>query len=542
MNILDEFDTIAAPATPMGTGGVGIIRISGDKAFEIINKIFRGKCTGFSDETTSLSSSRSGGKCIGLAGETTSLSSSRGEGKCIGLAGETTSLTNSGECNFERGKFKHGFIVDNAGDEELTPPPNPLPQGAGESALPLNPFPLQSPSHLVTQSLNHHPKIIDEVVILPFFAPNSYTGEDVVEIQCHGGIQVVKNILNLVLKNGARLAEKGEFTKRAFLNKRMDLSQAEAVADIIHSKTSDFAKVSMKNLSGVLKEKINDIRNDIFEVLSKITAGIDFPEDVKEPEYDYLVKSFGDIISKIDKVLSGANTSNIFRQGASVAIIGKPNVGKSSLFNALLSLDRAIVTDIAGTTRDVLRETLDLGIPVTLVDTAGIREDAEVSKVEQIGIEYSKQSLDEADLVLFIYDASKGLDNEDREVLKLLENKKHIVIANKADLVTDRNTDALYISALTGKGVEELKELLKQKVCDINPENLDFVTNTRQQECLRKARTAMDQALLAAQLNELQDLISIDVKSAILALDELTGELITDDILNNIFDNFCIGK
>lgn len=542
MNILDEFDTIAAPATPMGTGGVGIIRISGDKAFEIINKIFRGKCTGFSDETTSLSSSRSGGKCIGLAGKTTSLSSSRSEGKCIGLAGETASLTNSGECNFERGKFKHGFIVDNAGDEELTPPPNPLPQGAGESALSLNPFPLQSPSHSVTQSLSHHNKIIDEVVILPFFAPNSYTGEDVVEIQCHGGIQVVKNILNLVLKNGARLAEKGEFTKRAFLNKRMDLSQAEAVADIIHSKTSDFAKVSMKNLSGVLREKINDIRNDIFEVLSKITAGIDFPEDVKEPEYDYLVKSFEDIISKIDKVLSGANTSNIFRQGASVAIIGKPNVGKSSLFNALLSLDRAIVTDIAGTTRDVLRETLDLGIPVTLVDTAGIREDAEVSKVEQIGIEYSKQSLDEADLVLFIYDASKGLDNEDREVLKLLENKKHIVIANKTDLVTDRNTDALYISALTGKGVEELKELLKQKVCDINPENLDFVTNTRQQECLRKARTAMDQALLAAQLNELQDLISIDVKSAILALDELTGELITDDILNNIFDNFCIGK
>ena len=523
MNILDEFDTIAAPATPMGTGGVGIIRISGDKAFEIINKIFRGKCTGFSDETTSLSSSRSGGKCIGLAGE-------------------TTSLTNSGECNFERGKFKHGFIVDYAGDEELTLPPNPLPQGAGESALSFNPSTTQSPNHSVTNSQSHPLKIIDEVVVLPFFAPNSYTGEDVVEIQCHGGIQVVKNILNLVLKNGARLAEKGEFTKRAFLNKRMDLSQAEAVADIIHSKTSDFAKVSMKNLSGVLREKINDIRNDIFEVLSKITAGIDFPEDVKEPEYDYLVKSFGDIISKIDKVLSGANTSNIFRQGASVAIIGKPNVGKSSLFNALLSLDRAIVTDIAGTTRDVLRETLDLGIPVTLVDTAGIREDAEVSKVEQIGIEYSKQSLDEADLVLFIYDASKGLDNEDREVLKLLENKKHIVIANKADLVTDRNTDALYISALTGEGVGELKELLKQKVCDINPENLDFVTNTRQQECLRKARTAMDQALLAAQLNELQDLISIDVKSAILALDELTGELITDDILNNIFENFCIGK
>lgn len=444
MNILEEFDTIAAPATPLGAGGVGVIRISGDKAFNIIGQIF----------------------------------------------------TNP---KFEPRKFNHGWIIDNG-------------------------------------------KKIDEVIVLPFFAPNSYTGENVIEIQCHGGINVVKNILNLVLKHGARMAEKGEFTKRAFLNKRMDLSQAEAVADIIHAKTSNFANVSMKNLSGVLREKINDIRNNIFEVLSKITAGIDFPEDVTEPEYDYLQESFQKIISQIDDVLKGAETSNIFRQGASVAIIGKPNVGKSSLFNALLSLDRAIVTDIAGTTRDVLRESLDLGIPVTLVDTAGIRNDDEVSKVEQIGIEYSKQSLDEADLVLFVYDASQGLSEEDKEVLKLLENKKHIIIANKADLISERGTDALYISALTGEGIAELKTDLTSKVCDIEPESLDFVTNTRQQECLKKARASMEQALLAAQLKELQDLISIDVKSAILALDELTGELITDDILNNIFENFCIGK
>lgn len=444
MNILEEFDTIAAPATPLGAGGVGVIRISGEKAFEIIEKIF----------------------------------------------------TNP---KFESRKFNHGWIVDDG-------------------------------------------KKIDEVIVLPFFAPNSYTGEDVVEIQCHGGVNVVKNILNLVLKNGARMAEKGEFTKRAFLNKRMDLSQAESVADIIHSKTADFAKASMKNLSGVLKTKINDIRNDIFEILSKITAGIDFPEDVKEPEYSYLIENFENIIEKIQGVLSGANTSNIFRQGASVTIVGKPNVGKSSLFNALLNLDRAIVTEIAGTTRDVLRETLDLGIPVTLVDTAGIRENEEVSKVEKIGIEYSKQSLDEADLILFVYDASKGLDDEDRKVLELLKDKKHIVIANKSDLSDNRSDDALYISALTGEGVKELKELLKNKICDIEPESLEFVTNTRQQTCLQKALNSIEQALLAARVNELQDLISIDVKSAILALDELTGELITDDVLNNIFDNFCIGK
>ena len=443
MNILDEFDTIAAVSTPFGTGGVGVVRISGEKAFEIIEKIF----------------------------------------------------TNT---KFEPHKFNHGWIIE--GDKK-----------------------------------------IDEVIVLPFFAPNSYTGENVIEIQCHGGINVVKNILELVLKNGARMAEKGEFTKRAFLNKRMDLSQAESVADIIHSKTSEFAKVSVKNLSGVLKEGVNGIRNEIFEVLSKITAGIDFPEDVKEPEYDYLIETFEKIISQIDNVLSDAKTSNIMRQGISVAIVGKPNVGKSSLFNALLSLDRAIVTDIAGTTRDVLKETLDLGIPVTLVDTAGIHDGSE-NKVETIGIEYSKQSLEEADLILFVYDASQGVNDDDKAILDLIKDKNYITIANKADLVKERSENTVYISALTGEGVNELKQTLTSKVCEVEPENLEFVTNSRQQVCLNRAKASIEQALMAAQVHELQDLISIDVKSAILALDELTGELITDDILDNIFEHFCIGK
>ena len=449
MNILDEFDTIAAIATPLGTGGVGVIRISGEKAFDIIEKIF----------------------------------------------------TNP---NFEPRKFNHGWIIDN----DIK---------------------------------------IDEVLVLPFFAPNSYTGENVVEIQCHGGVNVVKNILNLVLKNGARMAEKGEFTKRAFLNKRLDLSQAEAVADIIHSKTSDFAKVSVKNLSGVLKEKVNEIRNEIFEVLSRITAGIDFPEDVAEPEYSYLIEKFENIINEIDKVLSNANASNILRQGVSVAIVGKPNVGKSSLFNALLSLDRAIVTEIAGTTRDVLKETLDLGIPVTLVDTAGIRGESD-DKVEAIGIEYSKQSLNEADLVLFVYDATQGIQEEDKEIYDLVKEKNHIVIANKCDKRPPHpagkgwSEGVISLSALTGEGVQELKQALTSKVCDIEPENLDFVTNSRQQVCLSRARASLDQALLAANIRELQDLISIDVKASLLALDELTGELVTDELLDNVFDHFCIGK
>lgn len=443
MNILNEFDTISAISTPIATGGVGVIRISGEKSFEIAEKI-------------------------------------------------------SDKKDFQPNYITHAWIMD--GDKK-----------------------------------------VDEVLILPFKNPKSYTGEDVIEIHCHGGVNIVKKILALTLANGARHAERGEFTKRAFLNKKMDLSQAEAVADLIHSKTQDFAMTSAKNLSGVLAKKISEIRYGIFEILSKIVAGIDFPEDVKEPEYDYLINEFNKYISEIEDILSTANTSNILRQGVSVAIVGKPNVGKSSLFNTLLNLDRAIVTDIAGTTRDVLKETLDFGIPVTLVDTAGIRDDDEVSKVEEIGIEYSKQSLDEADLVLFLYDASSGMTQEDNVIWKLVKNKKNIKIANKSDL-TDISTNDLKISTKTKQGINELKEKIKEIVCDVNPESLEFSTNIRQQNCLERAKTSLMIALDGAERHELQDMISIDVKAALLALDEITGEVITDDILNNIFENFCIGK
>ena len=444
MNINQEFDTIAAISTPLGMGGVGVIRISGDKAFDIIKQIYSKQ-------------------------------------------------------NFKPNTISHGWILEN--------------------------------------SIK-----VDEVLVLPFFAPHSYTGENVIEIHCHGGVNIVKKILSLCLNAGCRPAEKGEFTKRAFLNKKMDLSQAEAVADLIHSKTQDFVSISAKNLSGVLAEKIKTIRKSIMDVLSRIVAGIDFPEDVAEPEYSYLSEEISKSISSIETILKSASTSNIMRQWVSVAIVGRPNVGKSSLFNTLLNLDRAIVTDIAGTTRDVLRETLDFGIPVTLIDTAGIRDDESVSKVEEIGIEYSKQSLDEADLVLFLYDASKGITPEDEVIWDLVKNKNNIRIANKSDLVENRTSDAYYISTKTKEGVDEIRDLIKNKVCDINPESLEFATNTRQQECLRQAKTSLEIALEATQREELQDLISIDIKSALLALDELTGEVVTDEVLNNIFDNFCIGK
>lgn len=447
MNILQEFETIAAISTPLGTGGVGVIRISGEKSFDIALKI--------SDRQT-----------------------------------------------LPAGKICHGWILDDGVK-------------------------------------------IDEVVILPFKNPNSYTGEDVVEIQCHGGVNVVRNILDVVLKNGARIAERGEFTKRAFLNKKLDLSQAEAVDDLIHAKTSNFAIQSAKNLSGVLASKINEIKGEIFETTSRIVAGIDFPEDVAEPEYSYLIERFTASLNKIDKILASAKSSDILRQGIKVAIVGRPNVGKSSLFNALLNLDRAIVTDIAGTTRDIIKENLDLGVAVTLIDTAGIREDENIDKVEEIGIEYSKQSVQEADLILFLYDANAGLTDEDNEIYEIIKNKTHIVVANKIDLVEsfiEEIPNTAKLSTYSKDGLEDLKEKMRTFVCQISPEDTEYITNKRQQECLKRSREALQRALTAAQAEELQDMIYIDLKSALLALDEITGEVITDDILNNIFDHFCIGK
>lgn len=445
MNISQEFDTIAAISTPLGTGGVGVVRISGDKSFEIAQKISKKE-------------------------------------------------------NLPAGKICHGWIYE--GDKKL-----------------------------------------DEVIILPFKAPHSYSGEDVIEIQCHGGIHVIQNILDTVLQNGARMAERGEFTKRAFLNKRMDLSQAEAVDDLIHSKTSDFAIYSAKNLSGTLAKTIKELREEIFTAASRIVAGIDFPEDVAEPEYTYLIENFEKEISQIDKILIGAKSSDILRQGIKVAIVGRPNVGKSSLFNALLNINRAIVTDIAGTTRDVIKENIDMGIPVTLIDTAGIREDESVDKVEEIGIEYSKQSAQEADLILFMYAANEGFTKEDKEIYEIIKDKKHIILANKIDLGGNKYTpQTIEISTVSNKGLEELKSEIKSMVLDISSEDIEFVTNKRQQTCLIRCRESLDRALKAAQVNELQDMIYIDLKSALLALDEITGEVITDDILNNIFDHFCIGK
>lgn len=445
MNINYEFETISAIATPLGLGGVGVIRISGSNAFEIAEKIFSGK-------------------------------------KLI------------------PGKIHHGWILENE-------------------------------------------QKIDEVILLPFKNPNSYTGEDVVEIQCHGGPKVVKKILDLTLQNGARMAQKGEFTKRAFLNKKLDLSQAEAVLDIIHAKTSNFAQKSANNLSGALAKQIKEIKDSLFTLYSRIIAAVDFPEDVREPEYSFLIEEAEKNIEKINKILKNANASNIMRQGIKIAIAGCPNAGKSSLFNALLNLERAIVTEIPGTTRDVIQESIDIdGIPATLIDTAGIRDSEDVDKVEAIGIEYTKNCVENADLILFLFDWSKGFDENDAVIYEMIEDKPHIKIAAKADLAEVPNPESLNISSKTGFNIEELKEKIKETVLDKNTMETEFVTNQRQEECLKNAKNALKNALIASQNGELQDLISIDIKTALLSLDEITGEVITDEILENIFEHFCIGK
>ena len=440
-----ETDTISAIATPIGNGGVSIIRMSGNKAFNIIEKMFSIK-------------------------------------------------------NLEAGRIYHGNILEDSAK-------------------------------------------IDDVIVLPFKAPNSYTGEDIIEIQCHGGIYITNKILDLTYKYGARPAQKGEYTKRAFLNKKMDLSQAEAVLDIIHAPTESFAVNSAKNLFGKLSVETSAIRQKIMELLSKIIAAVDFPEDVKEPEYSYIETTLENIIEKINYILSFSKSSNIYRQGIKIVLAGRPNVGKSSLFNALLNLERAIVTDIAGTTRDCLQETLDIdGVLGTIIDTAGIRDCENINKVEAIGIDFSKKYLSEADIVLFLYDLSEGYTKEDNEIFNSIKDKNYIKIGTKSDLTSNKDNDAVCLSLKTGDNLNSLKQKIKSAVLTQNLNEVEFITNKRQQKCLEETKNALINALIGAQTKQIQDLISIDVKSALMYISEVSGEVITDDILNNIFDNFCIGK
>ena len=386
---------------------------------------------------------------------------------------------------------------------------------------------------------------VDEVILLPFVAPHSYTGEDVVEIQAHGSISVINSILELILSKGVRLAQKGEFTKRAFLNHKIDHSQAEAINDIITSKNAKSAKFALNNLEGYLKNKINEIRINLTDLYSKLIASIDFPDEVSEVDINYIVSICNDNILKINAILKNASSHNFIRDGINACLIGRPNVGKSSLFNALLNYTRAIVTPIEGTTRDTIKEAINLnGYMVNFIDTAGIRNKIEADLVEKIGIDNSINAIENSNIVLFLFDDSK--DKIENNLLNYAKNKEIIFVKTKSDLFAAQNENiddgVIEISSITGFGIDKLKDAIYQKIIKFIPDDIDYTANKRQQFCLTNARNALENVIKTSNFNCDDDLFAMDLKSAILALGEITGEVFTDTILDDIFSNFCIGK
>lgn len=453
-------ETIVAISTSAGVGGIGIIRISGEKSFEIISKIFKTKNN-----------------------------------------------------KFEANTIKYGKIIDNENGE-----------------------------------------LIDEVLVSFFKAPKSYTTEDMCEINSHGGTIVMKNILDLCIKNGARMAMPGEFTKRAFLNGRIDLSQAESVIDIINAKTNKERATSIKNLQGGLSRDINEIRDILMNTMVDIEANIDYPEyDIEEVSNEKTKESLEIACGKLERLKQTFDEGKLIKEGIKIAIVGRPNAGKSSLLNALLREERAIVTDIEGTTRDTIEEFISIeGIPIKLIDTAGIRNTEE--KVEKIGIEKSKKMLENADFVIAIFDKSKDLNDEDYEILNLIEEKKGLIVLNKNDLnekinksnksLAKSEKDIIEISILNNNGVEEIRKYIveKFKINEINIENDTIITNTRHKQLIINAIEQLKQAITTIEANMPIDIIAVYIKGIMECLGEITGENVSDDIIASIFKKFCLGK
>jgi tRNA modification GTPase len=460
---MKEFDTICAIATPIGEGGVAIIRISGENALDIASKIFISK-------------------------------------------------SNFDIKKMQTYTMKYGNIIDLEKKE-----------------------------------------IVDEVILSYMKSPNSYTGENVVEINCHGGVVSTNSVLNEIIKSGARLAEPGEFTKRAFLNGRIDLSQAEAVMDIITAKTELSMKSAMLQRNGSLSREIGELRKYLLNVLALIEYAVDFTEDDEDVIDDNLTFQIKDGIEKtvlkIKSLLSNADEGKIIRDGLSVVIVGKPNVGKSSLLNTLLKEKRAIVTDVPGTTRDVIEEYLNLdGIPIRITDTAGIRETEDI--VEKIGVEKSKEKIEEADLIVLMLDTSREIDDEDKAIIENIKNRKYIVLLNKIDLdmkisqeIISNLNNKIDISAKTGIGIDDLKNMIKNLFFngEINSESL-IISNTRHKQALYRSLENSETALSKVKANEYLDLISIYITAAMKALGEITGDELEEDLLNKIFSEFCVGK
>lgn len=459
-----EGETISAVATAAGEGGIGIIRISGNKASTILDKIFKAK-------------------------------------NCIKTA------------DLESHKMTYGYIID----------------------------PEQQ-------------KKIDEVLVAIMRGPNSYTREDVVEIHCHGGVVPLKNILALTLRYGARLAEPGEFTKRAFLNGRLDLAQAEAVIDIIRAKTDASLRMALGHLEGALSGKIRGLRDGVLAMIANLEATIDFPEeDIEELTALDVKRAVHEVVGEIDHLLATKETGRILREGLETVIIGKPNVGKSSLLNALLREKRAIVTDIPGTTRDVIEEFVNIrGIPLKIVDTAGIRETADI--VEKLGVEKAREYISTADLILVLLDASRPLSVEDREVLALLPGRQAIVLINKSDLPILLNMDEVHtyvaeeqiikISVIEAKGLAELEQMLVDRVYSgqVQEKEGAFINNLRQANLLEQAKEHLMAVVETINNDMPPDCIVVDLRDAWDKLGEITGDTVGEDIIDQIFTKFCIGK
>ncbi|NEU04387.1 tRNA uridine-5-carboxymethylaminomethyl(34) synthesis GTPase MnmE [Clostridium senegalense] len=458
---MKEFDTIAAVATSIGEGGVSIIRVSGDKALNIVSKIFKGK--------------------------------------------------NNRKLNdIKTYTMRYGYII-NSNDEH-----------------------------------------IDEVIVSYMKGPRSFTAEDVVEINCHGGVVATNRVMSEVLKVGARLAEPGEFTKRAFLNGRIDLSQAEAIIDIINAKTELSMKSALMQSEGGISKEINALRNELLQSIAHIEATVDYPEDdLEEVTAEGAAKTLKKMLIKIDELLDSADEGKILREGLNTVIVGKPNVGKSSLLNALTKENRAIVTDVPGTTRDVIEEYINIsGVPIKIVDTAGIRETEDL--VEKIGVERSKEKINQADLIILILDSSRELDEEDREIISYILDKKYIVLLNKLDLdgkikkedLKEFNSNYIFeISAKTGKNIDKVRESIKDLFFKGEVSNDDvIITNTRHKEALFRAKENIQGAIETLENTFAIDLASIDIRNAWSDLGKITGSTLEEDIIDKIFSEFCLGK
>ncbi len=397
-------------------------------------------------------------------------------------------------------------------------------------------------------------KLIDEVLIAFMKGPHTYTREDMVEIYCHGGSIAVKKVLNLLLRSGAYLAERGEFTKRAFLNGRLDLSQAEAVIDLIDAKTEKSYEASLNQLSGGIKNEVKNLKDVLLDILARVEYSINFMEDLQdELPVDPIIEKGSFLIDRISDLLNSANKGRIIREGINTVIVGKPNVGKSSLLNAILKENRAIVTDVPGTTRDTIEEYIDLGgVSIKLIDTAGIRDTDDL--VESIGVNKSISLVENADLIIGIFDMSKELDEEDEKIIDLLKNRKSIILLNKHDLDIRADKDRLKeifankhiidMSIVEDKGIKDLENAIIDMFFDgqikLNDDTL--ITNVRHTDLLIKTKESLESFLSDVKAGYPLDAVEIDLNNAYSYLSEITGEAIDEDVLNKIFNDFCIGK